>query len=275
MGRGASCMSLFLVTFLHAAGFAQSPPDAPTFKAGTTLIEFTVVATGEDGRAVTDLRQEDLSISEGGKPREVAFFHYEGAPPAAIRVRAQPLPPGAYTNRPEYAPGPPRNITAILIDSLNTRTEDQVKVLAHILAFVSAVPSDTRVAIYRTGDRVRVIHDFTDDVEGLRKRLLKDGIEAPRDSQQTVTVQQMVIEPWQAQAMAATMEASLEVAYQEMAGIEERSNQYMESRRVEFTMSSLEAVGNHLAGIPGRKNLIWMTIGVSMISAQSRGPWPL
>ena len=263
-----------LVVLLVASALAQAPPDPPSFRAGTTLVEFTVVVTGEDGRPVADLRQEDVSIVEGGRPREVAFFHYEGAPPAAIRVRAQPLPPGIYTNRPEYAPGPPRNITAILIDSLNTRAEDQVRVLAHILAFVSAVPSDTRVAIYRTGERVHVIHDFTDDVEGLRKRLLKDGLEAPRDNQQAVAVQQMVIEPWQAEAMAATMEASLELAYQEMASIEERSNQYMESRRVEFTMSSLEAVGNHLAGIPGRKNLIWMTSGVPMISAGTRDPWP-
>jgi VWFA-related protein len=274
MGRGASCVSLFLFTFLHAAGLAQSPPDPPTFKAGTTLVEFTVVVMGEDGRHVVDLKQDDVSIVEGGRPRDVAFFHYEGAPSAAIRVRAQPLPPGAYTNRPEYAPGPPRNIIAILIDSLNTRAEDQVKVLAHILAFVSAVPSDTRVAIYRTGERVHVIHDFTDDVDSLRKRLLRDGLEAPRDSQQSVAVQQMVIEPWQAEAMAATMEASLEVAYQAMAGIEERSNQFLENRRVEYTMSSLQAVGNHLAGIPGRKNLIWMTSGVPAISGESRDPWP-
>ena len=136
----------------------------------------------DNGNHITDLKRAKTSrSSKRGQPRDVAFFHYEGAPPAAIRVRAQPLPPGIYTNRPEYAPGPPRNITAILIDSLNTRAEDQVKVLAHILAFVSAVPTDTRVAIYRAGERVHVIHDFTDDIEGLRERLLKDGVAAPRE----------------------------------------------------------------------------------------------
>ena len=264
---------LFVAPFI-ASGAAQSQPDPATFRAGTTLIELTAIVTDENGRPVSDLRQDEVSILENGRPREVAFFHYEGAPPAAIRVRTAPLPPGIFTNRPEYAPGPPRNITAILIDSLNTRVEDQVKVLGHILAFIGAVPSDTRVAIYRTGERVKVIHDFTDDLDGLRKRLLKDGLEAPRDRQQAVAVQEMTIEPWQADAMAATMEASLEVAYEELAVTEERSNQQQESRRVGFTMVSLEAVGNHIAGIPGRKNLIWMTSGVPMITTQTRDTWP-
>lgn len=274
MGRcRVVCVSWLLVLPLAALS-AQSSSDTPTFRAGTTLVEFTVVVTGEDGKPITDLKREDFAVVEQGRERDIAFFQYEGAPPSAIRIRTEPLPRGIFTNRPEYAPGPPRNIIAILIDSLNTRTEDQVKVLANILAFVSAVPPDTRVAIYRTGERVRIIHDFTDDLESLRKRLIKNGIEPPRDNQQSIAVQEMVIEPWQADAMAATMEASLALAYEEMAVVEERSNQVGESRRIHLTMDSLEAVGNHLAGIPGRKSLIWMTSGVPMISTQSRDPWP-
>ncbi len=245
-----------------------------TFRAGTTLIEFTVVVTGADGKPVTDLKQDDVSISEAGQSRDVAFFHYEGAPPAAIRVRAMALPPGIYTNRPEYTPGPPRNVTAILIDALNTRAEDQVKVLAQILSYVAVVPRDTRVAIYRTGEHVRIVHDFTDDLDTLKKRLLSHGLEASLHTQPGVEAEQGIIEKWQADAMSATMEASTELAYQETARVDERSNQYMLNRRHEFTVLSLEAVGNHLAGIAGRKNLIWMTGGVPTSSVGSRDPWP-
>lgn len=268
------CASVLLALTHGASSLAQAPPDQPTFRAGTTLVEFTVVVTDGSGRPVSDLTQSDITIIESGQPRDVAFFHFEGAPPAAIRVRAQPLPPGIYTNRPEYAPGPPRNITAIVIDALNTRSDDQTKVLAHLLAFVAAVPSDTRLAIYRTGERVRVVHDFTDDLETLRERLTRDGLEAPRDVKPTVAVQTMVIEPWQADAMSATMEASLEVAYDAMAGMEERANQIHRDRRHELTLQSLEAIGNHLAAIPGRKSLIWMTGGVPLMTQEGRDPWP-
>lgn len=96
MRRRVPGVSVLLVALFVVSGLAQTPPDAPNFRAGTTLIEFTVVVTGEDGRHVTDLKQDDVLIVEGGRQRDIAFFHYEGAPPAAIRVRAQPLPPGIF-----------------------------------------------------------------------------------------------------------------------------------------------------------------------------------
>ncbi len=65
---------LLVATFLFVAPFitsgaAQSQPDTPTFRAGTTLIELTVVVTDADGKPVKDLQEADISITEGGRPR--------------------------------------------------------------------------------------------------------------------------------------------------------------------------------------------------------------
>jgi Leucine-rich repeat (LRR) protein len=46
----------------------------PIFRAGTTLVEFTIVATDQNGKPITDLKQEDVAILQNGKPQPVAFF---------------------------------------------------------------------------------------------------------------------------------------------------------------------------------------------------------
>src|SRR5438477_1046278 len=110
-----------------ARGAAQqpaAPAGQPTFRTSATLVEFTVVATNSRGEPVTDLKQNELSVTDSGKPRDIAFFRFEGAAEnnaAAARMGADGLTPGIFTNRSEYTPGPPRNIIALVIDSLNTR----------------------------------------------------------------------------------------------------------------------------------------------------------
>ena len=44
------------------AGNAQQP--APTFRAGTTLVDFHVLAVDARGNPVADLRQDEISIVE-------------------------------------------------------------------------------------------------------------------------------------------------------------------------------------------------------------------
>jgi hypothetical protein len=51
---------------------AQEEP--PTFRATTRLVEFTVVALDKKGNPVTDLRKDELTLLDGGKARDVAFF---------------------------------------------------------------------------------------------------------------------------------------------------------------------------------------------------------
>src|SRR6187402_2208657 len=151
----------------------------PIFRAGTTLVEFTIVATDQNGKPITDLKQEDVAILQNGKPQPVAFFRFEGAAfgPDSVEAVHEPIAPGIFTNRPEYSPGPARNVTAVVIDSLNTLPEDQVAVRAQVMQYLRALAPNTRVAVYALGSNLRILHDFTDDLEALRARLAKHNIE--------------------------------------------------------------------------------------------------
>src|SRR5688500_5848187 len=102
------CLLIFLVGCL--AGWSQQRQETPASRATTTLIEFTIVALDGKGNPVTDLTKQEISITENGRPREVAFVRFDGGgtektPPS------DPLPIGIFTNRPEHTPGPSRNLT--------------------------------------------------------------------------------------------------------------------------------------------------------------------
>ena len=152
-------LAALCVCAVGAVGHAQNqPPGPPTFRTAQTLVEFTVVATDARGNPVADLRQDELSISDNGKARPIAFFRFEGAPaaPAANRAATTPLSRGIFSNRSENTPGPPRNIIAIAIDSLNTRPDDQAAVRSQIVQYLRTLSPGTRVAVYRMGDGVHV-----------------------------------------------------------------------------------------------------------------------
>ena len=168
-----------LLAFAQGSGGGGARPDVPIFRAGTTLVEFTIVATDQRGQPVTDLNQNEIAILQNGKPQPVAFFRFEGAAfgPDAVEPVRESIAPGIFTNRAEYSPGPARNVTAIVIDSLNTLPEDQVAVKAQVMQYLRALAPNTRVAVYALGSNLRILHDFTDDLDALRARLAKHNIE--------------------------------------------------------------------------------------------------
>jgi VWFA-related protein len=273
---------------------AQQTP-TPQFRTGTTLVEFTIVATDERGRPVTDLKQDEIEVIDRGKPRPVDFFRFEGAPfaPGAKPVEEprEPVAPGIFTNRAEYSPGPPRNVTAMVIDTLNTLAEDQVAVRASVMRYLRALAPNTRVAIYSTGERLRVLHDFTDDLESLRTRLAKMPIDYHIEAlspDEAVRVQELEAEHLN-QAVddpnddgddqdadeQADQEyrRQLEMARSQMARLEESFYEQLHRKRIDMTLRSLEAIGNHLSGIAGRKNLVWISGGVPVLTYGARDRW--
>ncbi|HUP39915.1 MAG TPA: VWA domain-containing protein [Vicinamibacterales bacterium] len=286
----AFCAAAFVAS-VAAVTLAAGQGAIPIFRAGTTLVEFSIVATDDRGGPVTDLKEHEIAIVHNGKLQPVAFFRFEGSAfgPDAVEPKREAIAPGLFTNRVEYSPGPARNVTAIVIDTLNTVPEDQVAVKAQVMQYLRALAPNTRVAVYMLGSSLRVLHDFTDDLDALRARLAKHNIEfniqavsadelVRRQLQEAEhfndAVEQYVDDEADQDALYdAERQAELDKARGNMARAEEYFQEQLHMRRINQTVASLEALGNHLAGIPGRKNMVWISGGLALLTQGAQDRW--
>ena len=266
--------ALLAAAAIHPMDRLRAQSDAqPTFRASTTLVQFTLVAEDHSGNPVTDLRQDEIQIVEGRQKRDVAFFRFEGSAQNATASAPVPtLPRGVFSNRPEFTVGAPRNITAIVIDALNTRAQDQLTVRAQVMRYLSTITPDTRVALYRAGEHMQVLHDFTSDMRSLRAHFDQNALEAPVHTGVTVTVDVPGVAEYDRGPESETVDI-LELANREQARVNEKSNQQIQDVRSELTLHALEVLGNHLAAIPGRKSVVWITPGTPMTSMGAGDKW--
>ena len=259
-------VTLLIALFALALSAPVRAQDTPAFRAGTTLIDFTIVVRDASGNPVTDLNKEDIVITENGQAREVAFFRFDGAPP---QPSTRSLPPGRFTNRLEAASNGGRHITAILVDGMNTPAASvtpqftQSAIRHQILAYLDALPPNTRVGLFRLGRRsVDVLSDFTDDVAALRAQAGKLDLVLP----------ELFAAPGPGPSdfgkAAAGGSDTAAAARADAAAADGKStdsiNENIQTNRVDLTLPALEALGNHLARFPGRKNIVWVGNGMPL-----------
>ncbi len=240
---------------------AQAQDEPPIFRSTTRLVEFSLVALDKNGKPITDLTKEEVEVFEKGKRRDLAFFRFDGAPEAKPRVQA--LPPGIFTNRVEYSGGPPRNVVALVLDTLNTTSQDQMWVRAQLMRYLKTLGPQTRVAVYHLGNQLKVLHDFTDDAAALHARIAKDSLQLP--VQTTADMDRTIREAEQLIAMFPDDPALAEFLKTQIE-TEMMYNAQVRQRKVEMTLSAMGSLGAHLTGIPGRKNMVWIGGGISMLT---------
>jgi VWFA-related protein len=246
-----------LAAFLIFAARGQQP--GATFRTTARLVEVNVTALDSNGRPVTGLDRKDFEVLDNGKRRDIAFFRFDANPAPEAPAPA----PGTYSNRNEPAADHPWNISALVIDSLNTPATSNIRVRAQLMRYLQALAPETRVAIYSMGAKLQVLHDFTSDAESLRERVRKASIGMPLES--IVPIDELAAE---AERLLATMDNTEEAAamLERRIEMEMLANAAAQRSRLEHSLAAMEALGKHLAQTPGRKNLIWITAGFSMLS---------
>jgi VWFA-related protein len=229
-------LAAILELVLHA-GAPQEP--GPLIRTNTRLVQISVIVRDKNG-PVTDLTRDDFSLTEKGKPRTIGSFAVEGTNRAPATGVQQPRAANVFSNRAQTGGIPPRGVTIVLLDSLNTfyhrmdplslgpsNFDNGALVFAKqaALKFARDLDPDERVAVYSLGRSLKVLCDFTGDRAELMKVLSEF-----RDSPLTI--------------------------------VEEKpdgSEGIVNRNRAQTTMAALMAIASHFAAIPGRKNLVWLT----------------
>ena len=178
---------------------ALVPNSGASFSGGTQLVIETVIVKDKQGKAIEELKKEDFSVLEDGKPQEIKIFDHEDLSETAAvdanldtevklgkskndekQTAAKPAEPEVKpVTANQIAPEKPgdlkykdRRLLVLFFDLTSMPIPDQVRAQKEALKFLKTemTPSDL-VAIMTFSSDVKVMQDFTDDRDLLNKDL--------------------------------------------------------------------------------------------------------
>lgn len=234
--------SLFVVG-LAALSVAVSGQERQTFRTSTRLVEVSVVVTTGSGRPVAGLTQADFTVTENGKVQPISFFEASGAGGSGVRADESLFrvaeAPNTFSNVSRSRNGAS---TVLLLDRTNAAFDSQWYARQHIDRYLATMAPGERVALYVLAGSVQVLHDFSTDVKALRQSL--------EDYQARVTGDYVASnEPPPDTGGIGSW----------LANPGDSMSQYFMRKRAVDTFEMLEFLADHLAGISGRKNLVWVS----------------
>jgi len=237
------------VTFIGVLGLGTLAvaQETPVLRVNTRLVEVDVVVHSK-GSIVADLKQDDFTVLDNGKPQKIASFNVVSSKTTA--GKSVSLPPGAVSNRIITSGSEPAGTTIVLYDTLNTVPEDQSYGRQALVKYLSTLQRGDHFALYSLNKTLSVIQDFTDDPDRIRRAARRASPEASVD--QT------------ADDLAADLLASAPDLGDDIAnGMQQNATMLMldaaQVNRAVITGKALELIAKHLQGLPGRKKLIWIS----------------
>ena len=264
-----------------AAVSGTSSEPLTTFKASIQVVAVDVVVTDSKDHPIKGLHQQDFAINEDGKPQEARSFREIGpaddsSPPPAPGEK-KPTPNIFTNDRHETGGG---SVTVILLDLLNTPMADQQWARQGLIKFLNsrAKPKNSQFALCTLSSKthLRLIQGFTAD-ENVLLASVKAKKTEPRSAR------------WQSassgmdNAVNAVRELSQEGPTSGFQGLLHGLQSIQAEERVDdtdsragVTLDALAQLARYLSGIPGRKNLVWLSgsFPISMFAVAANGDLP-
>jgi VWFA-related protein len=251
----ASAMILNLAAGPTILSAQQTPADVPTvtIRANTRLVVVDVVVTDKKGQPITGLKPEDFTVEENGKKQKVSVFVPPGV---ANHTAAAPVPPGVLSNHPENVT--PAGIpTVLLLDAANSPFKEQAYARSQMLKYVVEQGQSGRpMAVVTLTDRLRVLQQFTSNPQVLvtaiknfrpQEQILQSGAPAPESHGAADG------------PGGGGVSAGVAMASQSVQDFSNIQIGYNIERRTLITLEALRSLSRMLGGLPGRKNVVWLT----------------
>ncbi|MDH3403214.1 MAG: VWA domain-containing protein [Acidobacteriota bacterium] len=227
------------------------------------LVNVEVYVTDKQGRAITGLTRDDFVILEDGRPVEITnFFTVEGGmpvlPPPPAAVAAPALPVGGAlpeTVQPLAVPEDQRLYLVVYVDNFNIRPFNRNRVFRRLREFLTEqLGAEDRVMLVSYDRSLHYRHPFTSSPDLVARALFEledlSGHAIHADSERRDILREI-----------AEAEALGEVEY--------RVRTYAESmyNDLSFSIDAMDEIVTSLAGLPGRKALLYVSDGLPATAA--------
>jgi VWFA-related protein len=218
----------------------SSAPEGMVLHLEVRRVPIDIVVTDKQGNPVKGLHKEDFSIKEDKKDQHILSFEYFDSAQTFTPPKLPPMPANTFINLPKVTEQGPLYI--LYYDMVNTPPDYQMAFHKQLFEFIDKAQPGTRIAVFVNATGLHMLQGFTSDHELLKAALLAKG-PGPH-----------------------------------LPDVFEDARNYGGSD-AGAALSNLHFIADYMSGIPGRKNLLWLSVGfpipvgpiVSGVNAQQGG----
>jgi len=232
----------------------QKPESDDVVRITTNLVQVDAVVTDKDGKLVTDLKPEEVEISEDGRKQKITHFSFNATTTEQPVKESKPADRNAPPVPPsQLRPEDVRRTIALVVDDLGLSFESTHFVRDALKKFVDRQmqPGDL-VAIIRTSGGMGALQQFTSDKRQLYAAI--DRVKWYASGRSGVSAFAPITPPTPGDR-GADMDATAE-----------EFNQFREDVYAVGTLGAVNYVVRGLRDLPGRKSILLISDGFRIFS---------
>ena len=255
-----SVLILLLTANLAVAQTAPASTQQPTtLHMDVQLVTVDVVVTDKNGRPVHGLSKADFTVQENKSAQVLNGFEEHTGSNAAATAATGTTPVGVFENTPQTRGGA---VDVLLIDALNTPPTSQPYLRDQLVKFLAAEKPGRQTAVFLLNTRLAMLQDFTTDPQILKRVVKLQGVKfSPllnRELNDSAVHSQSETLSDMAAANPAIAPTLLQIQ-STLLDMDARQQSQQTQLRARTTMDALQQLSRFLAGVPGRKNLMWFS----------------